>query len=91
MANAGLIAILFVIYRRYFIVSDTGQAAETNDEGLLDVKNQGEENPALVSHKAVDMDTINPSLASEANDIDSDFDISQSDESNENSINKSDK
>ena len=55
------------------------------------MKNQGEENPALVSRKAVDMDTINPSLASEANDIDSDFDISQSDESNENSNNKSDK
>lgn len=91
MASAGLIAILLVIYRRYFIVSDTNQAAETNDEGLLDVKNQGEESPALVSHKAVDMDTINPSLASEANDIDSDFDISQSDESNENSNNKSDK
>ena len=54
-------------------------------------KNQGEENPAVVSHKAVDMDTINPSLSSEANDIDSDFDISQSDEPNENSDNKSGK
>ena len=89
MANAGLIAILLVIYRRYFIVSDTGQTAETNDEGLLDVKNQGEENPAVVSHK--DMDTINPSLASELNDIDSDFDISQSDEASEDSDNKSGK
>ena len=80
---------MLVIYRHYFIVSDTGQAAETNDEGLLDVKDQGEGNPAVVSHK--DMDTKNLSLASELNDIDSDFDISQSDEASEESDNKSGK
>ncbi|MAV75999.1 MAG: hypothetical protein CBD32_02930 [Actinobacteria bacterium TMED172] len=87
LANAVLIAIFLVIYRRYFIFSERSRAAETNDEGLLDVKNQDEENQAVVSHKDVDMDTINPSLVSEVNDIDSDFDISQSYDTNEDSDN----
>tara|TARA_S200000501_G_scaffold347163_1_gene361292 strand:+ start:3899 stop:5848 length:1950 start_codon:yes stop_codon:yes gene_type:complete len=87
LANAALIAIFLVIYRRYFIFSERSRAAETNDEGLLDVKNQDEENQAVVSHKDVDMDTINPSLVSEVNDIDSDFDISQSYDTNEDSDN----
>ena len=89
MVNAGLIAILLVIYSHYSTASDTEQETETNDEGLLDVKNQGQENPTVVSHK--DMDIIKTSSVSEVNDIDSDFDISQSDEPNENSDNKSGK
>ena len=52
------------------------------------MKNQGDENQELASHKDVDMDTINPSLASKPNDIDSDFDISQSNETDEASDNK---
>ena len=44
------------------------------------MKNQGEKSEALVSYESVDMDTINPSLVSEENDIDSDFDISPGDE-----------
>ncbi len=83
LANLGLIAIVFIIYRRYFSSSENKQGVQTDDEGLLDVKNQGDENQELASHKDVDMDTINPSLAADSNDIDSDFDISQSDEISE--------
>ena len=88
LANVGLIAFLLVIYRRYFLFSDGSQAVKTDDEWLLDVNNQSEENQESASHKDVDMDTINPSLASKPNDIDSDFDISQSNETDEASDNK---
>ena len=91
LASVGLIAILLVIYRNYLIVSNTGQAAETDDEGLLDVKDQGEESQAPVNYGDVDMDSINLSPVNEFNDIDSDFDISQSDKANDNSGNKNGK
>ena len=79
LANAGLIASLLLLYRRYFSSSVIPSTVDKEDKGLLEVKDQD------LAASNVNSDTANYSSPPEDERINRDFDISQQDSSGANS------